>query len=64
MEYNVTSNKVSILKPGKGVYVTFLAFVKHTNNLSEEEKALLVCFKDTLYIEMRINGKAVYAKLN
>ncbi|KYO68571.1 hypothetical protein [Thermovenabulum gondwanense] len=52
------------LKPGEKIHVEVGVLMKHYNKLSEEEKKIFHQYKDTLYFELRINGKRAYAKVS
>ncbi|SHM73891.1 hypothetical protein SAMN05660826_01804 [Caldanaerovirga acetigignens] len=52
------------LKPGERIFDEGGVLMKHYNKLSEEEKKIFHQYKDTLYFELRINGKRAYAKVS
>lgn len=49
-----------VLKPGQGYNVTLGTLMKHPNKLSIEENEIFEKLKDTLYMELIINGKKAY----
>lgn len=48
------------LKPGQGYDITLSTLMKHPNKLNIEENEIYEKLKDTLYMELIINGKKAY----
>ncbi|ABY91471.1 hypothetical protein [Thermoanaerobacter sp. X514] len=53
-----------VLKPGERIHAEGGVLMRHYNKLSEEEKEIFNKYKDTLYFELRINGKKAYVKVS
>lgn len=52
------------LKPGEKIDIAHGTLLKHMNRLREAEKEIFEKYKDTLYIELLINDKKSYCKIN
>lgn len=57
-------NKYIKLKPGEKIDIGFGTIMKHLDRLSKSQKELFENYKNILYIELLINGKKVYYKIN
>ena len=52
------------LKPGEKIDIAHGTIIKHINTFSEDEKELFEKYKDTLYVELLINNKKSYFRIN
>lgn len=52
------------LDPNKGIRIRTGVVMKHYNTLSDEEKKLFNSLKDTLFLEIKVNNKSAYTKIN